>query len=67
MKTTLIIGGMHCGACETLLKDVLEETEGVASARVSREKSHAVIEYDEKKVSETTLRKAIENEGYTTR
>jgi copper chaperone CopZ len=64
MKTTIEIQGMHCASCEMLIKDVLEETNGVANAQVSRAHSNAMIEFDEKTVTKDQLCKLIKAEGY---
>jgi copper chaperone CopZ len=66
MKATIPIKGMHCPSCEALLTDVLAETDGVKEARVSLKENIAHVEFDQSKVSEAQLRKAIEAEGYTT-
>ncbi len=66
MKTTITINGMHCNSCEILLKDVLEETDGVTSANVSKTNNNAVVEFDESKVTREQLCKLIEAEKYTT-
>ncbi len=66
MKSTIKVQGMHCHGCEALLTDVLGETEGVKEARVSLKENAAHVEFDESKVSEAQLRKAIEAEGYKT-
>ncbi len=64
MKTTITINGMHCNSCEMLIKDVLEETNGVTSANVSKAHNHAVVEFDETKVSREQICKLIEAENY---
>lgn len=66
MKTTITIQGMHCSSCETLLTDVLSETEGVRNAQVSLKDGNATVDFDEKTVSEARLRHVIEAEGYKT-
>ena len=67
MKTTTInIEGMHCASCENLLAEVLGETQGVKTAKVSLKEKKADVEFDPKEVTEGDLRKAIEAEGYKT-
>jgi copper chaperone CopZ len=66
MKTTIPIKGMHCPSCEVLITDVLAETDGVKAAKVSLAENAAHVEFDQSKVSEAQLRKAIEAEGYKT-
>ena len=66
MKATIPIKGMHCRSCEALITDVLTETDGVKEAKVSLKENAAAVEFDESRVSEAQLRKAIEAEGYKT-
>ena len=63
-KATLNVKGMHCKSCEMLIKDALEEQEGVETAEVSHDKGTAIISFDEKKVSEDQLKSIIKDEGY---
>lgn len=63
-KISLKVKGMHCHSCEILIKDSLEETEGVKEAKLDYKKGIADIEFDEKKVNENKIKAIIENEGY---
>jgi len=63
-KTTIKIKGMHCKSCEMLISDALEDL-GVKS-KVDSQKGIAVVEFDEKEVSEKKIKKIIKNEGYQT-
>ncbi len=66
MKTvTITVGGMHCGSCETLVRESLEELDGVRKADVSHSAGTAVVVYDENAVSPEALKVAIEEEGYS--
>ncbi|MCW8795533.1 MAG: heavy-metal-associated domain-containing protein [Chlorobium sp.] len=66
MKTiTMNVGGMHCGSCETVVREVLEEVGGVEKAEVSHSAGTVLVVYDERRVSPATLKTAIENEGYS--
>ncbi|PWW82671.1 MULTISPECIES: heavy-metal-associated domain-containing protein [Prosthecochloris] len=66
MKTiTIHVGGMHCGSCETIVKEALEELAGVESVEVSHDSETAMVVYDEGSVSPETLKATIEKEGYT--
>jgi copper chaperone CopZ len=64
--TTIPIKGMHCKSCTVLISDVLSELPGVDSATVDLVTKKATITHDQHKISEAQLRKAIEEEGYTT-
>lgn len=62
---TIQVGGMHCGSCEALVKDALEELGGVGDVEVSHGSGTATVVYDENAVSPEDLKAAIEKEGYT--
>lgn len=61
---TLNIKGMHCPSCEILIKDSLEETDGIKKAEVSNEKGMAEITFDEKLIDEKKIKDIIKKEGY---
>jgi len=66
MKTiTMKVGGMHCGSCETVVREALEEVRGVEKAEASHSSGTVQVVYDESRVSSVTLQTVIENEGYT--
>lgn len=64
VKKTFNIKGMHCRSCEMLIKDAVTEIDGVKSVSISLEKNTATIDYDDKKVKDAQIKKAIEKEGY---
>ena len=61
---TIHIEGMHCGSCEALVREALEELDGVESVDVSHSRGTAKIVYDESAVSPETLKAAVEQQGY---
>jgi len=61
-ETAITIGGMSCGHCVKRVKKALEALAGISKADVTIGK--AVISYDEAKLSENEINKAIENAGY---
>jgi copper chaperone CopZ len=63
-KITLKVKGMHCPSCEMLIKDSLEEIEGIKKAELDHKKGTAIVEYDEKKVNEALIKSTIAKEGY---
>lgn len=66
MKTvTMYVGGMHCGSCEMLVREALEELDGVENVEVSYSSGKATVVYDESTILPETLKAAIEKEGYT--
>ena len=60
----LNIEGMHCTGCSTRLENVLNNVDGVESAKVSLEEKKADIKYDETQLSEKELIEAIEDAGF---
>ena len=63
-EVKLNIEGMHCTGCSTRLEKVLNNVDGVESAKVSLEEKKADIKYDEIQVSEKELIEAIEDAGF---
>ena len=63
-KLKLNVKGMHCGSCEMLIKDSLEETEGIEKVEVSHKSGEVNIDFDESKVNEHKIKEIIKNEGY---
>jgi copper chaperone len=55
---------MHCKSCEMLVKDSVTEIDGVNGVDVSLTKKTVTVDYDEKKLKDTAIVKAIESEGY---
>jgi copper chaperone CopZ len=62
----LKVVGMHCGGCESKVKTVLQNIEGVNEVKtVSATENKATLTYDPKKVSESELVKNLsEKTGY---
>lgn len=63
-EVKLNIEGMHCTGCSTRLEKVLNNVDGVESAKVSLEEKKADIKYDETQVSEKDLIEAVEDAGF---
>lgn len=64
MEKTIKIEGMMCPHCEAAVKKTLEELDGVTQVVASHEKGTAVVTL-EKDVSFETMKKAVEDKGYT--
>ena len=60
-ETNLKIEGMHCAGCSTRLEKVLNNLEGVETAKVSLEEKKATIKYDETKINIENIKEAIED------
>ncbi|HAZ16873.1 MAG: Copper-translocating P-type ATPase [Parcubacteria group bacterium GW2011_GWA2_43_13] len=66
MKTiTFKITGMHCASCAIKNEKSLKKIEGVMSAVVNYALNSATVEYDELRVQEMQIHKAIQKNGYT--
>lgn len=63
MKKTMKITGMTCGHCSGRVKKVLEALAEVNEAVVSHEEGTAILTLNAE-VSEETLKKTVEDEGY---
>lgn len=63
-ETNLKIEGMHCTGCSTRLEKILNNLEGVETAKVSLEEKKATIKYDETKISLENIKESIENAGF---
>jgi Cu+-exporting ATPase len=64
MKKTFNVKGMHCKSCEMLVKDSVTELDGMNKVDVSLIKNTVTVDYDEKKLKDIAIKKAIESEGY---
>ena len=63
-NTNLKIEGMHCDGCAKRLEKVLNNIEGVKTAKVIFEEKCARVEYTEEKVSVEELKEAIVDAGF---
>lgn len=61
---TLKIDGMHCVSCGMNIDGVLEEIEGVYSAKTHYAKAQTVVEYDPQRVDVEKIRDTVINQGY---
>lgn len=60
----LKIEGMHCAGCSNRLEKILNNVDGVESAKVSLEEKSADIKYNEKEVELNTILQEIEDAGF---
>ncbi len=63
MKKTFNIKGMHCSSCAKLVESELEDK--VKKIQVDAVKGIAIVEFDERKISEKEICNIIVNLGYT--
>lgn len=61
------VEGMTCGHCKSSVEGALSGLEGVKSADVSLDANNVSVEYDESKVTESSMVEAIEDQGYDVR
>jgi mercuric ion transport protein len=59
------VGNMSCAECTISIVKALKKTPGVYDARVDFASKRATVRYDASRVSEVSLRKAIERTGYS--
>ena len=60
----LKIEGMHCAGCSNRLEKILNNVDGVESAKVSLEEKSADIKYNEEEVKLNTILQEIEDAGF---
>ena len=60
----LKIEGMHCAGCSNRLEKILNNVDGVESAKVSLEENSADIKYNEEEVELNTILQEIEDAGF---
>lgn len=65
MKKLISIEGMSCGHCVQAVANSLKELEGVTGVAVELEKKLATVELSGDAVTDATLKKAIEEAGYS--
>jgi copper chaperone CopZ len=63
-KSIIHVEGMHCKMCSSSVEKALKATAGVEQVEVSSEKGEAVIQYDDRKVTEAKLREVINGTGF---
>jgi len=62
---TLAVPDMSCGHCKAAVEGELNKLSGVESSLADVEKGTVEVTYDESRVSNEQLVKAIEEAGYT--
>jgi Cu+-exporting ATPase len=63
-KITIPISGMHCASCAQKIESTLKKLKGIATANVNFATEKATVEFNEKFVSDESIKKAIEQLGY---
>ncbi|MFB9860775.1 copper chaperone CopZ [Salinicoccus siamensis] len=63
-QKTIKVEGMTCGHCKSAVEGALNELDGITSANVDLEADKVDVEYDDQKVTESSMVEAIEDQGY---
>lgn len=63
-KVKFQIEKMSCGNCENIIKEAVEQLDGVSFAHVNLSDRKATVEYDETKLSVEDIVHQIEEAGY---
>lgn len=63
-SVTFKIEGMHCGACASRIKMLVEQLPGVQTASVSFEQAQARILFDPQSVSEERFAALVHDAGF---
>ncbi len=64
MEKTYEVSGMTCVICKRNVENALNKSDGVNNAVVNLLENEVTINYDENKISEDALAKAVNNAGY---
>ena len=66
MKTRVFrIGGMTCAACSSRIEKAIGSIDGVSSVTANFGNNTATVTYDESKVTESEVKRAVDAAGYT--
>ncbi|MFC3418926.1 copper chaperone CopZ [Salinicoccus hispanicus] len=63
-QKTIMVEGMTCEHCRSAVEGALSGLGGVSSANVNLDENKVDVEYDKSKVDESTMKEAIEDQGY---
>lgn len=64
MKEKFKVEGMSCASCQAHVQKTVSNLEGVSSCNVSLIEKNMVVEFDETKLNEDKIIKAVNNSGY---
>jgi copper chaperone CopZ len=65
IKKTFSVSDMHCTNCTMAIEGIEDDLPGVKQVMASYQKGQMVVEFDEKKVTETEIIAAVKKVGYT--
>lgn len=56
--------GMHCTSCEMLIKDALEDMDGINKVEAFHKNGEVNVDFDENKIDPDKIKIVIKQEGY---
>lgn len=62
--TKLNVSGMHCHACEEIIKDSVSELKGILSVEADSKNNFVIVSYDETKVDLPKIKQVIKKENF---
>ena len=63
-RVELLIKGMHCQSCETLIKDELSSVDGITDVEVNSKTGLASLNLTNGHVTDSVILNAVKNAGY---
>jgi copper chaperone CopZ len=64
MKKEFDIKGMHCKACEEILKEGVGELKGVSSVKASATSGKLIVDFNDNETTEKQISDVVAKEGY---
>ena len=63
-KVKFQIEGMNCQSCARVIEETLKSKEGILEAKVNFDSKKAVVVFDEQRIKESEIQRAIEKSGH---
>lgn len=63
-QKTIDVEGMTCAHCKSSVEGALSSLDGVSKADVNLDENNVNVEYDDSKVTDSSMNDAIEEQGY---
>ncbi|MEI7695365.1 MAG: cation transporter [Chlorobium sp.] len=64
MRNKIKVSGMSCGGCQLLVKEALEELNGVSQAEASFRDGLVTVDYDPEAINMAAITAVIEEQGF---
>ncbi len=65
VKKTFRVSDMHCTNCAMRIEGIEDDLPGIKQVSASYQKGQMIVEFDEKKVTESEIIVAVKKTGYT--